>query len=535
MMLEGLNQRPIEKILDFLVEHKFNAMRLLFNMQDWRDDSPIPQDHFSAFLNPDFVGLNYRGMLREVVRKAADKGTLVMLACHRIRRFYSDGIHAEWPSGWDGWWYDNKMQLGFNKMEELWRSIANYYCGEWNVFAADIFNEPAMGRWNTRGADDWGSAAGQYGYAALDGCSRLLIFIQGAGRQVANGPTDTCWGGSFTDARQIMHNPVPKLRNQSKLVLSPHAYGPSLYKLPSTKQWMPTHFKQAKSNYQQALPNKWDQIWGFIPDVGARPPMVLSETGGDMTCCDFRELNEPGADAEWQVQLMEYLHRKSAGLFYFCLNPYSDDTGGLLKRDFRTPEATKLKMLSVARSTKIVRTGLPPALPPKPPPHPKPPPPPGPPPPYVDHTPPPHPATPPPPPSPPKPPPSSPPSPSPSPPLPFYPPVMPQLNLLAGAEIASHLSASSKWEFSTVTTWTVGGIMGAGLLAGLYYLYSGCVKRSRRPTRALKPKKKAVEKGAKKKGKKNSEESKPLKKGGKKKGGYASVGADDDGWGYANV
>ena len=111
MMLEGLNQRPIEKILDFLVEHKFNAMRLLFNMQDWRDDSPIPQDHFSAFLNPDFVGLNYRGMLREVVRKAADKGILVMLACHRIRRFYSDGIHAEWPSGWDGWWYDNKMQL----------------------------------------------------------------------------------------------------------------------------------------------------------------------------------------------------------------------------------------------------------------------------------------------------------------------------------------------------------------------------------------------------------------------------------------
>ena len=110
MMLEGLNQRPIEKILDFLVEHKFNAMRLLFNMQDWRDDSPIPQDHFSAFLNPDFVGLNYRGMLREVVRKAADKGILVMLACHRIRRFYSDGIHAEWPSGWDGWWYDNKMQ-----------------------------------------------------------------------------------------------------------------------------------------------------------------------------------------------------------------------------------------------------------------------------------------------------------------------------------------------------------------------------------------------------------------------------------------
>ena len=441
MMLEGLHVKPIDRIFDFLVEHEFNAMRLLFNMQDWRDDPPVPQDHFSAELNPEFVGLSYRQMLLTVTRLAARRGILVLLACHRIRRFYSDGIHAEWPTGWDGWWFDDKVGLGMAKMESLWQEMAHVFCGEWNVFASDLFNEPSVARWNTRGSNDWGEAAGRLGNAVLQGCPRLLIFVQGAGRQNRAGMSDTCWGGSFTDARSIIHDPVPKLRNKSKLVFAPHAYGPSLYKLPMTKKWMPAHFKQSMSKYSQALPDHWDDIWGYATDIGLRPPVVLSETGGDMTCCDFRELNSPGADAAWQVELIEYLHRKSAGLFYFCLNPYSDDTGGLLKKDFLTPETQKLKLLSVARSTQIFWTGMPPSsppspppVPPSPPPHPLPPSPPDPPRPSI----PPKPPMDPPPPSPF---PALPPSPGPPPPLvpplPPLPPMNPPPSSLAASLVAA--------------------------------------------------------------------------------------------------
>ena len=130
LMLEGLNVRPLGKLLDFLVEHQFNAMRLLFNMQDWRDDTAIPQEHFSPLLNPELVGLRYRAMLLHITRAAAQKGIMVMLACHRLRRFYSDGIHAEWPSGWDGWWFDNRAGLGFQRVEQLWTEISRYYCNE---------------------------------------------------------------------------------------------------------------------------------------------------------------------------------------------------------------------------------------------------------------------------------------------------------------------------------------------------------------------------------------------------------------------
>jgi len=378
MILEGLNERPLGALLDFLVEHQFNAMRLLFNMQDWRDDPVIPAAHYNTFLNPELEGMRYRKFLQHVVREAATRGILILLACHRLRRSYANGIHDEWPTGWDGWWYDNAHGLPMSRVMTLWEEMAGLFCQEWNVFGADVFNEPSQARWNTRGANDWGTAAGQLGNSVHDGCPRLLIFVQGAARQNAGGMPDTCWGGSFTDARGIMNNPVPLLRDQTKLVFAPHAYGPSLYKLKGTAPYMPAHFRQDIGNYKVALPQKWDSIWGFVTETGLRPPLILSETGGDMTCCDQRQLHAPGADAAWQVQLLQYLDRKSSGLFYFCLNPYSDDTGGIIKKDWRTPEVDKLLMLSVVRSTRVDWLGRgpsqPPMTPPPPPPQPLPPP-----------------------------------------------------------------------------------------------------------------------------------------------------------------
>ena len=513
MMLEGLHVKPIDRLFDFLVEHEFNAMRLLFNMQDWRDDPPVPEDHFSAALNPELVGLSYRQMLLQVTRIAAKRGILVLLACHRLRRFYSDGIHAEWPTGWDGWWFDNKANLGMDRVESLWGEMARLFCGEWNVFAADLFNEPSQARWNTRRSNDWGDAAGRLGNAVLNTCPRLLIFVQGAGRQNGAGASDTCWGGSFTDARPIMHDPVPRLRNQSKLVFSPHAYGPSLYKLPFTKKYMPAHFKQPLSRYAHELPRKWDEIWGFATDLGLRPPLVLSEVGGDMTCCNFRELGAIGADATWQMNLIEYLHLKSAGLFYFCLNPYSDDTGGLLKKDFITPETQKLKMLSAVPSTRIVWTGQPPSQPPAPPPPPpsppkvpppspapSPPPPPPPQPPFVAK--PPH--------TPPLPPPPPPPStpPPPTPPPPFGPPP-----LTPPPSWTAELSALLPSTGTTLVGATV--VIAITAVVGVIHRCLKLRKASGKPTRKAKKTSSA------------SSSSKPKKKKSgtkaKRKGGYEAV------------
>ena len=51
--------------------------------------------------------------------------------------------------------------------------------------------------------------------------------------------------------------------------------------------------------------------------------------GGNLVCCDVDGiLNRPAADAEWHVKFLMFLRERGAALFYFCLNPLSDDTGG---------------------------------------------------------------------------------------------------------------------------------------------------------------------------------------------------------------
>ena len=56
------------------------------------------------------------------------------------------------------------------KLLALAGTTSDVFCGEWNVFASDLFNEPSVARWNTRGSNDWGEAAGRLGNAVLQEC-----------------------------------------------------------------------------------------------------------------------------------------------------------------------------------------------------------------------------------------------------------------------------------------------------------------------------------------------------------------------------
>ena len=91
------------------------------------------------------MGVRYREMLLVVVRAAARQGLLVLVALHRLRRTYATPTAAaEWPGAWDGWWYDDAAKLPEAQVAEHWGQVASYFCTEWNVFGADIFNEPAQ-------------------------------------------------------------------------------------------------------------------------------------------------------------------------------------------------------------------------------------------------------------------------------------------------------------------------------------------------------------------------------------------------------
>ena len=140
----------------------------------------------------------------------------------------------------------------------------------------------------------------------------------------------------------------------SKVVYSPHTYGPGTYD-------QPQFHDPAFPNNQPAI---WDTQWGHLVRTGVAP-VLLGEFGGR-----YR-----GADKTLQDELVRYLEEREIGSFYWSLNPDSSDTGGLLKEwSTMTPEDAKLALLArlsataVPKATDRAKPPPPPPLPPPPPP-----------------------------------------------------------------------------------------------------------------------------------------------------------------------
>eukprot|EP00965_Chrysotila_dentata_P197437 6178182-Pleurochrysis_carterae.AAC.5 len=342
----------------------------------------------------------YVDMFVKLAQKATEHGLLVMMACHRLGP-------NEWPG--KGLWYDD-AKVTEAQVIKSWTILAKALCKIPAVFAVDLQNEPHASSWGLgRGEDnDWGLAAERLGNALLRVCPRWLIFVEGVGmtpgapKDPASSEDSIFWGENL---RGVRSQPV-MLMDQTKLVYSPHAYGPSVY----TQGYMSRH------NFIDTMEAVWESHFAYVQQETGQP-LVIGEFGGTYV----------SRDKLWQDWAISFMLKRGIGLFYFALNPGSVDTGGLLMEDYTTPETAKLEALAALPCTDVRQIldaispspPSPPGPPPRPrhPPTPPPPQPPSPPPPPSPMPPPP------PPPCPPPPPPST--SPSPPPPPPAPPPLPP--------------------------------------------------------------------------------------------------------------
>ena len=185
---------------------------------------------------------------------------MVMVNVHRT-------IATAWPGA--GLWYDEHV----SEVEaiESWRKLARSLCKHWNAFAADLVNEPVKASWGRNTAKDWNKAAERLGNAVLEECPRLLIFVQGvSGEPGAPGDGGISqgyfWGENLVGAKEA---PV-KLLDMSKLVYSPHTYGPGVFPnqpyfpacgggcakpLPGQPPFQP---------FPRNMPAIWDSHFGFL-------------------------------------------------------------------------------------------------------------------------------------------------------------------------------------------------------------------------------------------------------------------------------
>ena len=329
-VLEGLNHFTMSYYFEFMRKHRFNAMRFLFNHQSVLNNAPIPTTIINPIKNPDLIsmetghGVPYIEMIKVTARTAARSNILVVIAAHRLT-----------PNGWpgNGLWYSDEVPE--SRVKESWTKLAEELCGDWNVVGVDLYNEPHKATWGQGLATTrWDLAAKRLGDHVLSKCPRWLILVEGiaVGAPEDGGQSRGYWWGE--NLVGVRSHPIDLVDN-SKLIYAPHTYGPSTF--------MQSYFRE------RDFPSNLPQVWGqhFLnAKESSGTPFVIGEFGGKGAS---RE------DISWQRKAIQYFPTQHVGLFYFCLNPTSEDTGGILDSDWHTPIMLKLDLLSLLPSTDVAK------------------------------------------------------------------------------------------------------------------------------------------------------------------------------------
>jgi endoglucanase len=80
----------------------------------------------------------------------------------------------------------------------------------------------------------------------------------------------------------------------------------------------------------------WDTHWGYLQQQDLAPVLV-GEFGG-------KEVNR-GKEGRWIHTLMAYIRAHGLSYTFWCLNPNSGDTGGLLENNWTTVNPAKMALL----------------------------------------------------------------------------------------------------------------------------------------------------------------------------------------------
>lgn len=313
----GLHKVGIDDILSFAREYNFNAIRLPLSGENMINNNIV---HSDSFKNPDLTGLRYVDVVKVIIRKAANYGLLILLDMHRLenREVQSAGL-----------WYSKSIPE--ESLLMVWKQLCKHVGDEWNVLGADIFNEPWNSLWNSSDESaDWKQASERVGNLIHENCPSWLIFIEGVGARAKFTKTTPFWAENL----HAVQKAPPELKLKNKVALSPHVYGPSVHPQ--------KYFKD--NDFPQNMPSIWDDHFGKASQV-TKLATVIGEWGG------FYEKE----DKKWQDMFFEYITKRKVSFFYWCLNPDSIDTGGLLEADWTTPEMRRLTLLQNATSTSVDR------------------------------------------------------------------------------------------------------------------------------------------------------------------------------------
>ncbi|MDF2802719.1 MAG: Cellulase [Anaerocolumna sp.] len=236
--------------------------------------------------------------------------------------------------------------------------LADKYKNDDTILAFDLKNEPHgqrgynvteptnFAKWdNSTAENNWKYAAERCAAAVLDKNPRLLIMIEGIEQYPKTNlgytyATPDVWGATGNLApyygawwggnlRGVKDYPINLGSLNSQIVYSPHDYGPSVY----NQTWFDKDFTT-----QTLLDDYWYDSWAYINDQGIAP-LLIGEWGGHM---------DGGKNQKWMTLLRDYMITNRIHHTFWCINPNSGDTGGLLTYDWKTWDEAKYALLKPA-------------------------------------------------------------------------------------------------------------------------------------------------------------------------------------------
>jgi len=306
----GLWSYSLDSFMDQIKVHGYNLIRLPYSTQMF-DAGSMPVS-VNPNTNPDLVGLTPLQLMDRVVQEAGERGIQIILDRHRP----DSGGQSEL-------WYT--AQYSEERWINDWVMLAAHYANNPTVIGADLHNEPhGTASWGTGNlATDWRLAAERAGNAILAANPDWLILVEGVSSNVQGDSGNYWWGGNL---RGVQNYPV-RLNVPNRVVYSPHDYGPGV----ATQTWF------SDPSFPNNMPALWDSYWGYISKNNIAP-ILMGEFGG-------HSVDTTSTEGIWQNKLVDYIKANDLYWTYWCLNPNSGDTGGLLLDDWQTWNAPKQMML----------------------------------------------------------------------------------------------------------------------------------------------------------------------------------------------
>jgi endoglucanase len=311
----GLWSRDYRAMIDQIKALGYNTIRLPY-CSEMLDAGRMPTSIRFDGMNSDLQGLTPLQVMDRIVAYAGQVGLRVLLDRHRPD---SAGQSALWYTG----------AYPESRWISDWEMLARHYLGNTTVIGADLHNEPhqpsCWGCGDT--ARDWRLAAEKAGNAILAVNPHWLIVVEGVD---AFENDYYWWGGNLKGAGQY---PI-RLNVPNQLVYSAHDYPNTV----GSQSWF------SDPSFPANLPGVWDAHWGYLFKNNVAPVLV-GEFGTKLLA------SEP-KDRQWLTSLVSYLGdsrshgASSISWTFWCLNPDSGDTEGILNSDWTTVNTDKDGLLA---------------------------------------------------------------------------------------------------------------------------------------------------------------------------------------------